>query len=202
MDSKCWGFVRNMQNSQVGFPGGASGKEPTCSAGDLRWGFDSWVRKISWRKNWQPTPVFLPGEPHGQRSLVGYSPWGLQRVRHNWSELARTHGVRWNISPSPLQSAHMTMSSISPGTWMYTICTGTHASPSWVPFHLRKVCLAPKSPQGWQVKPPGRGRSTAAWMFLLVYIPSGSRVGLIELFFLFLGPWSKLCPRCTAKQPA
>ena len=40
-----------------------------------------WVGKIPWRKEWQPTPVFLPGEPHGQRSLVGYSPWGLKRVR-------------------------------------------------------------------------------------------------------------------------
>ena len=38
--------------------------------------FDPWVRKISWRKEWLPTPVFLPGESHGQRSLVGYSPWG------------------------------------------------------------------------------------------------------------------------------
>ena len=45
-------------------------------SGDLRWGFDPWVGKISWRKNWQSTPVFLPGEPHGQRRLVGYSPWG------------------------------------------------------------------------------------------------------------------------------
>ena len=35
-----------------------------------------WVRKILWRKKWQPTLVFLPGELHGQRSLVGYSPWG------------------------------------------------------------------------------------------------------------------------------
>ena len=34
------------------------------------------VRKIPWRREWQPTPVFLPGESHGQRSLVGYSPWG------------------------------------------------------------------------------------------------------------------------------
>ena len=34
-----------------------------------------WVGKIPWRKKWQPTPVFLPGESHGQRSLVGYSPW-------------------------------------------------------------------------------------------------------------------------------
>ena len=35
-----------------------------------------WVRKILWRREWQPTPVFLPGEFHGQRSLVGSSPWG------------------------------------------------------------------------------------------------------------------------------
>ena len=38
--------------------------------------FDSWVRKIPWRRKWQPTPVLLPGESHGQRSLAGYSPWG------------------------------------------------------------------------------------------------------------------------------
>jgi len=38
--------------------------------------FDSWVGKIPWRRKWQPTPVFLPGESHGQRSLAGYSPWG------------------------------------------------------------------------------------------------------------------------------
>ena len=38
--------------------------------------FNSWVRNILWRRKWQPTPVFLPGESHGQRSLVGYSPWG------------------------------------------------------------------------------------------------------------------------------
>ena len=37
--------------------------------------FDPWGRKIPWRRAWQPTPVFLPGESHGQRSLVGYSPW-------------------------------------------------------------------------------------------------------------------------------
>ena len=38
--------------------------------------FDPWVRKIPWRRQWHPTPVLLPGESHGQRSLVGYSPWG------------------------------------------------------------------------------------------------------------------------------
>ena len=49
-----------------------------------RCGLDPWVRKIPWRRKWQPTPVFLPGESHGQRSLVGYSPWGPKRGRHNW----------------------------------------------------------------------------------------------------------------------
>ena len=39
-------------------------------------GFDPWARKIPWRREWQPTLVFLPGEFHRQRSLVGYSPWG------------------------------------------------------------------------------------------------------------------------------
>ena len=41
-----------------------------------RLGFDHWVRKISWRRKWHPTPVFLRRESHGQRSLVGYDPWG------------------------------------------------------------------------------------------------------------------------------
>ena len=45
---------------------------------------DTWVRslgqKILWRKDWQPTPVFLPGESHGQRSLVGYGPWGSKEL--------------------------------------------------------------------------------------------------------------------------
>ena len=41
-------------------------------------GFDPWVRKIPWRRKWLPTPVFLPGEFHGQRSLEGYSPWGCK----------------------------------------------------------------------------------------------------------------------------
>ena len=47
-----------------------------------RLGFDPWVRKIPWRRNWLPTPVFLPGEFHGERSLAGYSPWGC-RVGHD-----------------------------------------------------------------------------------------------------------------------
>ena len=47
-------------------------------AGNLRHWFDPWVRKIPWRRKWQPTPVFLSRRSQGQRSLVGYSPWGCK----------------------------------------------------------------------------------------------------------------------------
>ena len=42
--------------------------------------FDSWVRKIPWKREQLPTPVFLPGESHGQKSLAGYSPWGCKQL--------------------------------------------------------------------------------------------------------------------------
>jgi len=60
-----------VNNNSWGFPGGSDSKESTCSAGDpgsiLGW-------EIPWRRAWQPTPLFLPGEFHGQKSLAGYSP--------------------------------------------------------------------------------------------------------------------------------
>ena len=53
------------------------GKESPCKARDAgRCEFESQVGKILWRRAWQFTPVFLPGESHGQQNLVGYSPWG------------------------------------------------------------------------------------------------------------------------------
>ena len=61
----------------LGFPGGTSGKEPACQCRrHKRCGFDPLVKKIPWRRAWQPTPVFLSGKSHGQRSPVGYSPLG------------------------------------------------------------------------------------------------------------------------------
>ena len=66
--------VSHQTVSYWGFPSSTSGKEPTCQCRRCkRLGFNPWVRKIPWRRWWQPTPVFLPGESHGQRSLVGYS---------------------------------------------------------------------------------------------------------------------------------
>ena len=61
-------------------------------------GFNPWVRKISWRRKWQPSPVFLPGKSHGQRSLVGYSPWG----RKEWDRTERLHFTLQALSWMPL----------------------------------------------------------------------------------------------------
>ena len=61
---------------------GSTDKDSICNAGDhlqyRRPGFNSWVEKIPWRRKWQPTPGFLPGQSHGQRSLVGDSPQGCK----------------------------------------------------------------------------------------------------------------------------
>ena len=86
----CFSSISPQSNSNstwfclLGFPGGSEGKESACNAGDpssIPW---SWVGKILWRRKWQPTPVFLPGESHGQRSLVGYSPWAAK----SWTRLS------------------------------------------------------------------------------------------------------------------
>ena len=60
------------------FLDGSDGKKSAHNAGA---GFDTWVGKIPWRRAWQPTPVFLPGESHGQRSLVGYSLMNLTNLQ-------------------------------------------------------------------------------------------------------------------------
>ena len=66
-------------------------KNPLANAGDVRDTVSIWVGKIPWRRAWQPTPVFLPGISHGQRSLVGYSSQESQRVGQDWSNLAHMH---------------------------------------------------------------------------------------------------------------
>ena len=67
-----------LSRNKSGFPRWLSGKESACQC--RRPGFAPWVGKIPWRRKWEPTPVFLPGKSHGQRSLVGDSPWGHKRV--------------------------------------------------------------------------------------------------------------------------
>ena len=65
--------------THMGSSGSASGKEPACQCRrHKKCGFNPWVDKIPWRRAQQHTPVFLPGQSHGQRSLVGCSPWGCK----------------------------------------------------------------------------------------------------------------------------
>ena len=67
--------------------------------------FNSWVRKISWRWKWQPTSVFLPGEFHGQRNLVDYSPWGCKEsYTTEWHTHTHTHSVSLLLSTVLLES--------------------------------------------------------------------------------------------------
>ena len=66
--------------------------------------FDLCVGKIPWRRKWQPTPVFLPGEFHGQRSLVGYSLWGhkesdmTEHTRSPFGHFSKLFGFSWSLS--------------------------------------------------------------------------------------------------------
>ena len=65
-----------------------SSKESACQCRRLRkWGFDPWVGKMPWRRKWQPTPVFLPGKSHRQRSLVGI----VHGVSMSWTWLSTQH---------------------------------------------------------------------------------------------------------------
>ena len=57
--------------------------------------FDLWVETVSWRRQWQPAPVFLPGKPHAQRSLAGYSPWGRKETAHVHTCSQSTGNHRW-----------------------------------------------------------------------------------------------------------
>ena len=120
-------------------------KEPTCQC--RRWKrcrFNPWVRKIPWRKEWQPTPVFLPGESHGQRSLEGYSPQG-----HKESDTTKHARMPFLWLPSP--NSHWLLSLLCPETQGSSKCLTSWAPPT--PFEtlalyvvLCSVCLGTLSP--------------------------------------------------------
>ena len=80
----CWAEFKQVKNyifanTYLGFPGGAGGREPVFQCRSYKvCGFDPWVGKIPWKRAWQCTPVFLPGESHGQRTLEGSGPWGCK----------------------------------------------------------------------------------------------------------------------------
>ena len=85
-------------------------KNLPANVGDIRHGFNPWVGKIPCRRKWQPTPVFLSGQAHGQRSLVGYSPWGPKESDTN-EHLSTQHTLcvlgmwKWKMTPLPSRSS-------------------------------------------------------------------------------------------------
>ena len=88
---------------QLGFPDDASSKEPTCQYRRHKSLLDSWIRKILWRRAWQPTPVFLPGESHRQRSLEGYKPQG-HKESDSTEETWDTHTLYNYLRKKPLEA--------------------------------------------------------------------------------------------------
>ena len=86
-----------LKHCDLGFPGGLACKESARNAG--RCEFDPWVGKILWRREWQPTPVFLENSMENSigRSLVGYSPWGHKES--DWTE-------QLTLSLSSIETSH------------------------------------------------------------------------------------------------
>ena len=99
---------QQQQGDIKGFPGGARGKQPACRFRRCRRrGLDPCVGKIPWRRTRQPTPVFLRGESHGQRSLAGYSPRGhaesdtTDATSHAWTHCV--YASQWKMEFFPLR---------------------------------------------------------------------------------------------------
>ena len=97
---------------KCGLPRWLSGKESTCQCRRFS-GFDPWDGKITWRRKWQPTPVFLPEKSHGQRSLMG-SPWGCKRVRRLSNSTTINSSVTYNEVHRP--ECYLIMAS---DTWVH-----------------------------------------------------------------------------------
>ena len=115
------------------FPGAYS-KELACqSRGRKRCKFDPWVWKIPWRRAWQPTPVFLPGESHGQRSLVGHSPC---RHQESVSQICLfSFFPNFLVQVSMVSTWCLFLDSCSP--WIHSLCVSLLLQNPWkVPSHL------------------------------------------------------------------
>ena len=83
-----------------GFPRWLTHKESSCQGRKCkRWGFDPRIRKIPWKRKWQPVPVFLLEKFQGQRSLAGYSPWVCKES--DTTEHLHSYGREFRVFQSP-----------------------------------------------------------------------------------------------------
>ena len=88
----------------MAFPGGSDGKESACNAGHL--GLIPGSGKFPWRREWLPSPVLLPGEFHGQRSLAGYTVHGVAKTQTQLKQLSTVTKVRMNDLLSVFSFVH------------------------------------------------------------------------------------------------
>ena len=95
--------------------------------------FDPWVEKIPWNRKWQPTPVLLPGEFHGQRSLEDYSPQGHKEL-DTTERTAHTHTHTHKTSPNNCKSQFLVLDSWIP----LSVCLSIHLSDQ----HLSPIYLS------------------------------------------------------------
>ena len=96
--------------SSLGLPRWCSGKESTRQCrGCRRPGFNPWLGKIPWRRKWQPTPAFLPGEFHRQRSLAGYSPRSCKE-----SDTTEHTHIYTSLSPYSVSSMQTRLGALLP----------------------------------------------------------------------------------------
>ena len=138
--------LRRLTESHLfqGLPGQLRGKEPACQCRrHKRYGSDHWVGKIPWRRARQPTPVFLPGESHGWRSLAGYSPWSC-KVEHNWA-----YCLQENTYSGNGLNGHLVKTMGSPGSLCLASRSRTHWGYLLVMCQVRFNCKMPALP-GWE----------------------------------------------------
>ena len=121
-----------------GLPWWLSREQSACQC--RRCGFKPWVGKISWRRKWQPTPIFLPGKYHKQRRLAGYSLWGCKQSEMTEHASKHIYTHTHTHTHTYIYVAHTCASIYEPDDWQLT-------APAHLAFHLQQrqcqaQCLA------------------------------------------------------------
>ena len=123
-------------------------------------GFDPWVGKIPWRRKWQLTPAFLPGKFHGQRCLVGYSPWSHKRVGHNLVTKWQHENIKKQEDSRNATELGMRINCV---LWQFPNMS------HWpIALHPSGLLAPPLPPQPWEMWPisSSTGRSSLkSWSF-------------------------------------
>ena len=149
--------------NRLGFPGGASGKEPPCQCRrHKRCLFNPWVGRIPWRRAWQPTPAFLPGESHRQRSQwatvhrvgkSGHNRNNLTRTQAEIGRLSRYAATDWRVSKAE-KKRKQEQSPHSPELWHFLPFMVRILSPQqmWAAWITSLKSDVERDVQQWRVK--------------------------------------------------